>query len=304
MRWSSIVQAITRKEATAIRLWGAITSARRAQVALLAPSSAVFLLFFVAPILYFFVVSFWRVEAYKLVPAATLANYATAFDEYSRSLIFTFVMALVISTVVTVLAFVFAYGCRFRAGRYGTALLFVALVTLFGGYLTKIYMWKTILGQKGVLNSALMELGIISEPITAFLYNPVAVVITLGHYMLPLAVLPIYGSLRSVEDVPLQSARDLGASRWRVFRDIILPQCRVGLLVAFALTFLFAAGDFVTPRLVGGPHTSMIGTFIQLQFGLRINPPMGSATAFVVIGICIVIVALVAFAMHRALRPK
>ncbi len=281
-----------------------LTPARRAQGALLAPSSAVYLLFFVAPIIYFFVISFWRVESYKLTPDATLANYATAFNDYSASFIFTFMMASVVSVAVTFLAFVFAYGCRFKAGRYGTALLFVALITLFGGFLSKIYMWKTILGQKGILNSALIEIGLISEPITVFLYNPFAFVITLGHYMLPLAILPIYGSLRSIDDLPLRGARDLGASRWRVFRDIVLPQCRVGLFVAFALTFLFAAGDFVTPRLVGGPHTSMIGTFIQLQFGLRINPPMGAAIAFAVIGICITVVTLVGFAMSRVLRPR
>jgi len=83
-----------------------------------------------------------------------------------------------------------------------------------------------------------------------------------------------------VTDTPLYAARDLGASRRRVFWDIVLPQCRIGILFAFALTYLFAAGDYVTPQLVGGPYTSMIGVLIQLQFGFRFNAPLGSALAF------------------------
>jgi spermidine/putrescine transport system permease protein len=104
--------------------------------------------------------------------------------------------------------------------------------------------------------------------------------------------------------VPLRGARDLGASRWRVFWDIILPQCQAGILVAFTLTFLFAAGDYVTPKLVGGPYTSMIGVFIQMQFGLRFNAPMGAAMAFSVIAICVVMVGLVALLVRRTFRAK
>lgn len=268
------------------------------------PSGVVFLLLFVGPLAYFLVLSFWTSRAYRLVPAFTLDNYLEVFAEYSLPLAFTFVVALATSALVVALAFAFAYLCRFRAGRYGTALLFVALITLFGGYLTKIYVWKTILGSQGVLNSALMELGLIAEPIKAFLFNPFAVILTLTHYTLPFAVLPIYGALRAVDDVPLEAARDLGASNSRVFWQIVVPQCRLGIVSAFMLTFLFVAGDYVTPKLVGGPYTSMIGVFIQSQFGHRLNQPLGSAMAFSVIAICVVTIVVVSFALRRALRPK
>ena len=268
------------------------------------PSLAIFVLIFTAPLLYFFVVSFWRKDRFDLVPDFILDNYIETIDEYSRPLLFTFGMALTIALVTTLLAFCFAYVIRFKAGRFAMPLLFVALVTLFGGYLSKVYVWKTILGQIGLLNSALIALGVIDEPITLFLYNPVAVVITLTHYMLPLAILPIYGSLRSIDNAPLKGARDLGAGPFRVLWDLVLPQCRIGILVAFALTFLFAAGDWVTPKLVGGPYTSMIGTFIEYQYGSRFNQPLGSAMAFTVIGLCIVIVGAVALLLRWSLRPR
>ena len=259
---------------------------------------------FLAPLLYFFVVSFWRKKRFTMVPDATLNNYFEVFEEYSRPLWFTFGMATIIAVITTIFAFIFAYVVRFKSGRYSLHLLFIALITLFGGYLAKIYVWKTILGQTGILNSALIMLRIIDEPIVAFLFNPIAVVIALTHYMLPLAVLPIYGSLRSIEDTPLRGALDLGASPFRVFWDIVMPQCKLGILVAFTLTFLFAAGDWVTPKLVGGPYTSMIGTFIEFQYGSRFNQPLGSAIAFTVIAICLLFVGTVALLGRALLKSR
>jgi spermidine/putrescine transport system permease protein len=277
---------------------------RTSTLLMLLPSLAVFGLVFVIPLSYLFIVSFWRKDRFGLVPDATLDNYVETFDDYSVSLWFTFWMATVVALITVLLAFSFAYVIRFKAGRYSLLLLFAALITLFGGYLSKIYVWKTILGETGILNTALLLAGILDQPTTAFLYNPIAVVITLTHFMLPLAVLPIYGSLRAIDDAPLRAARDLGASPFRVFRDIVLPQCRSGIVAAFALAFLFAAGDWVTPKLVGGPYTSMFGTFIEFQYGSRFNRPMGSAMAFVVIAFCVAIVAMVALAIRAALRPR
>jgi spermidine/putrescine transport system permease protein len=270
---------------------------------LISPSAAVFVCLFLVPISYFFVLSLWQVRTYQLRKDLTLAQYATVLSEYGWPLFYTFAMAVVIGVVTTTIAFAYAYFCRFKAGRYGSAFLFIALVTLFGGYLTKIYMWKTILGSSGIINSAFHWLGLIEEPITVFLFSPLAVVITLTHYTLPLAILPIYGSLRGVSDVPLEAARDIGASPQQVFIDIVLPQVRVGVLSSFSLTFLFAAGDYVTPLMVGGPHTSMIGLFIQSQFGHRLNQPLGSAMSFTVITLCLVVIAVVAALLHRATRP-
>lgn len=276
----------------------------RGGLLLMAPSLAIFVVIFAAPLLYFFVVSFWAKDGTEMVPTMSLDNYVQVFAEYGRPLLFTFGLSIVIGLLTTVLAFCFAYVIRFKAGRLALPLLFTALLTLFGGYLSKVYVWKTILGKVGLLNSALIATGVIDEPMSLFLYNPVAVIITLTHYMLPLAILPIYGSLRSIDDAPLQGARDLGASPSRVLWDVVLPQCRGGILIAFSLTFLFVAGDWVTPKLVGGPYTSMIGTFIEYQYGSRFNQPLGSAMAFTVIAICVLVVAAMAILLQRSFRPR
>ena len=276
----------------------------KARDLMIAPSGGIVLVLFVLPVSYFFVISFWRVSSYRLQVDATFEQYISVFTEYRFALAYTLLMAFVIALTTTAIAYAFAYYCRFKAGRFGAVCLVVAVITLFGGYLTKIYMWKTILGSKGILNSALLYIGVIEFPIEAFLFSPVAVIVTLTHYTLPLAILPIYGSMHGISDVPLEAARDLGARPFRVFFDIVLPQSRIGLVAALSLTFLFAAGDYVTPLLVGGPNTSMMGTFIQSQFGVRYNPPLGSAMSFSVIFSCLFIVGLFWLAIHGVTRRK
>ncbi len=259
-----------------------------------APAAAVFVGLFIAPVAFFFAMSFWRKKAMRLVPDFTFENYVETWEKYAGVIAITLGIALATAILTTAIAFAFAYLIRFKAGRLGPPLLFITLLTLFGGYLVKIYAWKSILGKDGILNSALLWLGLVREPLTIFIYNPGAVVVTLTYFLLPLAVLPIYGSLRTIDDETIEAARDVGARPRQAFRDIVFPLARAGTLAAFTLSFLVAAGDYVTPRFVGGPYTAMIGDFIEQQFSLRFNWPMGSAMSFSVLGACMPVVLLAA----------
>jgi spermidine/putrescine transport system permease protein len=258
---------------------------------LVAPAAAVFLLLFAIPLGYFLVLSFWRVAFYQLVPAFTLANYAQTLARYPDVGLATVLVALATAALTTALGFVYAAVARFAAGHWGQPLLFLATLTLFGGYLMKIYAWKTILGNEGLLNSALLSLGVVDRPIAALLYSPGAVVVTLVHLLLPFAILPIYGAMRGVSPIELEAARDLGARPWRVVRDVLVPRCRAGVVGAFAATFLLAAGDYVTPTLVGGKMT-MIGNLIAPQFGQWFNWPLGAAMSFVTLAMALAALAL------------
>jgi spermidine/putrescine transport system permease protein len=265
---------------------------------LVAPAAAVFLLLFVVPLAYFVALSFWQVKFYRLVPSFTLANYAQALTRYPDVGLATALVALATAALTTALGFVYAAIARFAAGRWGEPLLFLAMLTLFGGYLMKIYAWKTILGNEGLLNSALVSLGVVDRPIAALLYSPGAVVVTLVHLLLPFAILPIYGAMRGVSPIELEAARDLGARPWRVVRDVLVPRCRAGVVGAFAATFLLAAGDYVTPLLVGGKMT-MIGNLIAPQFGQWFNWPLGAAMSFVTLAMALAVLALANLAVPR-----
>ena len=267
----------------------------------IAPASLVFLGLFVAPLVYFLIIIFWSVKARMMRPDLTVANYLAAVTEYGDVLFSALAIAGAIALVTTLLAFGFAYVIRFKAGPLGPLLLFVTLITLFGGYLVKIYAWKSILGIDGILNMALTGTGLLSEPSGAFIYSTNAVVITLTYFLLPYAVLPIYGALRSIEDSTLEAARDLGARPLAVMRDIVVPQCEGGVLVAFTLAFLISAGDYVTPQFVGG-GAAMMGRFIESEFSTHFDWPMGSAMSFTVLATSLLAVLVVRALFRWAFR--
>jgi spermidine/putrescine transport system permease protein len=269
---------------------------------LLAPALAIFGILFMLPLLYFLVLSFWRKVLFALKPDFTFVNYGQTFDQHSATLVFTLGLALIVAALTTALGFIYAYLIRFKAGRWGPALLFIALITLFGGYLMKIYSWMTILGIKGVLNTALLTLGVIDDPLPWLYYNAGAVVVTLANFLLPLAVLPIYAAMRGITDIEMEAARDLGAGGWRSFSDIVVPRSHVGTMAGFGLCFLLAAGDYLTPQLVGG-KVNMVGVQIAAQFGGIFNWPMGAAMSFVMLGSSSA-VALLAIFLYAQWRPR
>jgi len=269
---------------------------------LVAPSALVFIALFVAPMTYFVVLSFWQVEYFELSTEPTFANYRDVFSSYANVMGYTVLVATATALFTTLLGFVFAFLARFRAGEWAQLLLFIVLVTLFGGYLMKIYAWKTILGNEGVLNSALMAMGIISSPITSLLYSPQAVIVTLMHFSLPFAVLPIYASMRGISDSEVEAARDLGAGRWPILSTVIVPRCQSGIVAAFSFVFLMVGGDYVTPLLVGGKQT-MIGNLIAPQFGAQFNWPLGAAMSLVMLIAAVIVIYLFRLLIALWSRP-
>lgn len=272
------------------------------QTWLLMPATAIFIAAFVAPLLYFLAVSFWSVRARIMRPDFTFKNYIATWTEYYDAMASTLLIALVIGMLTTILAFAFAYAIRFKCGRLETPLLFLALITLFGGYLVKIYAWKSILGREGILNQFLLWTSLIDQPLDALLYSVNGVIITLTYFLLPFAILPIYGNLRAIRPATIEAARDLGAGRWAVLRDILIPQCEKGIVIAFTFAFLITAGDYVTPRFVGG-GAAMMGHFIELQFSLGFNWPMGSAMSFTVMAVSLTFVAIFRRLLHWGIQP-
>jgi spermidine/putrescine transport system permease protein len=188
---------------------------------------------------------------------------------------------------------------RFVFQQRAQLILQLILISLFSGYLVRIYAWRTILGKQGLLNSAFDWLGLIDKPLEFLIYSNFAVIVTLAGLLLPLAVLPIYSAMSNISREHLDIASDLGSRRLHLVRTILVPMALPGIGTAFAFTFLLAAGDFVTPNLVGGSRGIMIGNVIADQFrGTGANWPLGSALAFVTV--CIVM--LIVIAVTRLLR--
>ena len=190
-----------------------------------------------------------------------------------------FVSAMV--TLVTVLlAFPVAYFVSFYVHPSKKSLwLFLITIPFWTSYLIRVFLWKVILGYNGVINSALMGIGIIDEPITALNYNVGAIITTLAHAYAPFAILPIFVALEKIDRSLLEAGRDLGESAWMTFVRVTLPLAVPGVVSATLIVFIPTIGDYVTPILVGGPEGRLIANMIHLQYMKLDNYPLGSAMA-------------------------
>lgn len=223
-------------------------------------------------------------------PAALFTEFSwAAYQDNILQPLFWRVLArsMTISAIVTVvtiiLAYPVAYVISFRAGRFKHGLLVLVSAPFFTSYLLRIFGWKIILGFNGVLNSALLALRIIDQPLPFLVYNPGAVIVALSHAYLAFAILPIYVALDRVERALLEAASDLGARPAKVFFKIVLPLSAPGVISAAVLIFVPTVGDYITPTLVGGPDGTMVANLIQSAFGKANDWPAGSALSMATI---------------------
>jgi spermidine/putrescine transport system permease protein len=288
------------------RAWLATARSRERWLSLaqLVPATIFLLIFMIGPLGVFFVYSFWVTRSYQIIPEWSLSQYELAVtDAVYRDLFWnTIVIAFVAAVATVVLAYAFAHVIRFHLRRQQDFLLFLVVIALFSGYLVRIYAWRTILGNEGVINQLLSALGVIDRPLSFLLFSRPAAIIVLVNFLVPLAILPIYAALQNVGDDEVEAARDLGAGAFTAFRKVTLPLAWSGVLAAFAISFIIAAGDYVTPQLVGGTSGAMIGRAIANTFGVTFDWPRGAALSFVTLGLVLGVIAVVRTASTRVIR--
>jgi spermidine/putrescine transport system permease protein len=252
------------------------------------------------PILLVVAHSVWTQDYLTIDRTFTLENYRVALTEpiYRDLLLRSLFISLTVSVTTVILAYPIAYYISFHGGRHKHLWLFVITLPFWTSYLLRVMSWKVILGYSGVLNSALLSLGLIEEPSTAFLYNTNAVIITLTHAWAVFAILPIYVSLEKVDRTLLEAATDLGDGALRRFLRVTLPLTLPGVIAALLIVMIPTVGDYVTPRLVGGKDGVMIATAIESQFKKGANWPLGAALSLSTM----VVVSLMAGAAVLAIR--
>lgn len=247
--------------------------------ALISPTFLYALVLLAVPILIVIAHSFWTQNYLAIDRTFTLEQYRIALTEpiYRDLLVRSLWVSLAVSVATVVFAYPIAYYISFYGGRHKSLWLFLITIPFWTSYLLRVMSWKVILGYGGVLNSGLMGLGIIDEPLTSLLYNTNAVIITLTHAWAAFAILPIYVSLEKVDRSLLEAATDLGDGPFGRFVRITLPLTMPGIVSALLIVMIPTVGDFVTPKLVGGKDGVMIANAIQAQFGKAANWPLGAA---------------------------
>lgn len=237
------------------------------------------ILLLAAPLTMMVLLSFWTQDYLVLDKAFTIKNYIEAFTQPVYRLLF--LRSLGISLTVTfftvLLAYPMAYFISFHAGDRKALWLFLITIPFWTSYLLRVFLWKVILGYSGVLNSFLIWLGLIIEPLTFILYNLNAVIIVLSHGWAPFAILPIFVSLEKIDRSLLEASSDLGDGPFHQFFRVILPLSMPGVVGAALIIFIPTVGDYITPKLVGGSEGLMIANMIQVQFSKANNAPLAAA---------------------------
>ena len=260
---------------------------------LLGPAILWLLLLIVAPLLIVLVVSLATHGTYgKTIYNFTPANFLRAFDPlYLRAYWRTIWIATTTTVLCAVVSYPVAYYLALRAPeRWKRTLLVLTVIPFWTSFLIRTYAWILLLRSEGVINSALMGTGLIGAPLR-LLYSDFAVLVGQVYGELPFMILPIYVALDRLDVRLLEAAQDLGANRFWTFVKITLPLSRPGLLAGFVLVFIPSLGAFITPDLLGGAKSVMIGNLIQNQFA-QLNQPFGSALSLILTAAVLLLLAI------------
>jgi len=238
--------------------------------------------------------SFWSTDAFTaaIVHSWTLDQFRTIFNlddpTYLRIAWRTIWMAAAVTVTDAVLAFPLAYFMAKVAGRNLRGLLFVLiLLPLWSSYLVRIYSWTTILSKNGPLNWVLNGLGLPDQHLA---FTNTAMWLVFSYVWLPFMVLPIYAAVERIPDSYLEASMDLGGRGFRTFRSVILPIAFPGIVAGSIFTFSLTLGDYITPLLVGGPSSTMIGNIVAEQSAS--NLAFAAAFAMVPVGVMAVYLAI------------
>jgi putrescine transport system permease protein len=217
---------------------------------------------------------------------ATLANFALlASDQlYLRAYLGSLANAALATILCLLLGYPIAYAIARARGARRQLLLFLVMLPFWTSFLIRVYAWIAILEPNGLLNELLIRVGLIAAPLP-LLNNQFSVVLGLVYSYLPFMILPLYGSLSTLDESLIEAAADLGARPFRVFLGVILPLTLPGIAAGSLLVLVPAIGEFVIPDLLGGPDTLMIGKVLWDEFFNNRDWPVASAVAVVLIAV-------------------
>ena len=247
--------------------------------------------FFVVPFVFMLIMSLWERTGGKIVATWNLDNYVEFFGK--PHLVKALVNSLEISISVTAMSIVLAYPLAWIISqrvpvKWQRLALILAILPFWTSYVVRSYSWLLVLGKQGIVNNALMSLGLINEPLV-IASTRYATVIGFVHFFVMLLTLTIYANLRQLSPNYARAAADLGAGPVRTFWHVILPLTRPGIMVGAFLTFVLCIGDYITPKILGGSNELVLPQVIMLQIGRRADFP--SAAAMSIILMLVVILA-------------
>lgn len=260
---------------------------------LMLPGSLYLVGLLVIPGLLIFSYSFMTRGSYGgVVPSFSLENYIRAADYLYLSILLS---SLSIASIAVALCLLVGYPAAYAIHKLDKsvqlAALLIVILPFWTNYLIRTYAWILLLNTEGVINAGLVSIGAVEKPIQ-FLYTRFAVVVGLVHSYLPFVILTVYASLQRLEPSLMEASSDLGASPRQTFTRVILPLTMPGITAGATFVFILSIGNFLTPNLLGGGQTRMIGNLIYDQFMTSRDWPFGAALASILLSILFVLLLI------------
>ena len=251
---------------------------------LLFPAGFWLFFFFLVPLGIVLAYSFAQRGVYGGIEwAFSLENYARALDPlYVKILWRSLGMALFTTIFCLVCGYPFAYFIAFAPARLKNLLLILLIIPFWTNFLIRTYAWIVILQEEGLINSLLLSIGVIRQPLN-LLYTPTSVMLGMVYGYLPFMVLPLYSSMEKLQPALLEASMDLGANRLKTFLHVTLPLTAPGIAAGIVLVFIPTIGEFIIPDILGGAKTVLIGNLITNQFLTARDWPFGAAITFIVV---------------------
>jgi putative spermidine/putrescine transport system permease protein len=264
---------------------------------LIAPATLWLAIFLFLPLISIFIFSFWQPTGHGMTPAFTLENYRAFFASegffdpkhtdfltpsiFIRTLWSTFRFTITVMAGCLILAYPMAYFLSMQVEdfKWQLSLFLLVMVPFWTSYLIRAVAWLPMLGRHGLINEFLIDIGAIEEPVSFFLYSEFSYTMALVQLYVVLAVGPIFFSLAKIDKALLEAARDMGASPFQIFREIILPLSLPGIAIGMIFIFVAVMGEFATAVVVYGGKTSTTGTVI-LSYYVTGNYPFAAVNAF------------------------
>lgn len=278
--------------------------------ALLAPVTLVLGVFFLLPLLIIALFSFLAPGLYGGVEWSFYHwNYGRIFG-WADGLIEIFepiylqilLRSLGFAAITVVLCLLLCYPVAFWVSRLPERwrLVFLFLITLpfFSSLIVRLYAWLLILKPTGLLNAALMGLGIVDAPLE-ILYTPAAVVLGIVYVMIPFMFLPLFAAVDNLDRSLIEASLDLGATRTQTFFKVILPQTIPGIVGGAVIVFIPAVGNFIVPDVLGGAKGLMIGNLVEQQFLSARNWPFGAALSMLIMTVVLTVLLIFVARVRR-----
>jgi putative spermidine/putrescine transport system permease protein len=285
-----------RREGTPSRRfnWGRVTAAL-APYLQVAPLTLTFAVFLLVPIVTIVVVSFWDYDSIRVIPDFILLNYEELVTSSVTWRIYlnTFKYAALTWALTLGIGFTVAYFVAFhvKSLTWQITLFMICTIPFWTSNIIRMISWIPFLGRNGILNSTLMAMGVIDQPLEFLLFSDFSVVLAFVHLYVLFMVVPIFNSMMRIDRALIEAAVDAGATGWQVLTNVIIPLSKPGIAIGSIFVVTLVMGDFITVRLMSGGQSASVGLMMANEISL-LQYPAAAANAVVLLGVVLIMVAL------------